>query len=60
MGRHHVVVMVTDRIGHGTTIDLRPEAARVLMGKHFRKVGRLWGVRVREVEQKKKIGRATS
>ena len=43
-----VCVTVTDRGGMGRdVVDLRPEAARALMGRDYRIIGRLHGVTIR-------------
>lgn len=44
-----VLVTITDRIGHGSSIDLRPEAARILMGRKYRVIGRM-SVRLRVLQ----------
>lgn len=47
-----VLVTITDRIGAGSDLDLRPEAAKVLLGPRYRIVGRVSGVRLRVIRHK--------
>ena len=50
-----VYVTVTDRGGMGRdVVDLRPEAALALMGRNYRKIGRLHGVTIRMARRGKR------
>ena len=50
-----VYVTVTDRGGMGRdVVDLRPEAALALMGRDYKVIGRLHGVKVRTVGKAKR------
>ena len=56
---HVINVTVTDRGGMGRgVVDLRPEAALVLMGKNYRTIGRLHGVTVTVIAHRRKHHRA--
>ena len=49
------IVTVTDRGGMGRgVVDLRPEAALVLMGRNYRTIGRLHGVTVTVIAHSRK------
>ena len=53
------IVTVTDRGGMGRdVVDLRPEAALVLMGKNYKTIGRLHGVTVTVLAHRRKHHRA--
>lgn len=36
-----VIVTITDRIGHGSDVDLRPRAAQEVMGGRYQVIGRI-------------------
>ncbi len=53
-GGRRVLVTITDRIGAHSDLDLRPEAAKVLLGPRYKFVGRVNGVHLWVIERRRK------